>query len=244
MPPRLRGKQGEAQWTRQPLLTTKRAHFGLRWWERGCALDRGECLVGLESLADMLGARVANFVDLKTVKVKEGATTNCQPLLTTKQAHFGWGGGRAGAHSREVSVLLLLRPSPMCLVPSGPMLFLQRLRGPNKEQSQPSAPADKKASAFWLETVKVKQGAATNCQPLLTTTRAHFGLRWWERGRALEGDECLVDLESLSDVLGARVANFVILKTVKVKQGAATNCQPLLTTTRAQCRDLLEALQD
>jgi len=48
---------------------------------------------------------------------------------------------------------------------------------------------------------------------------------------------------------GARVSQWrfptrALPKTARTKQGSATYCQPLLTTTRAQCRDLLKALQD
>eukprot|EP00962_Isochrysis_galbana_P024219 scaffold7407_cov131-Isochrysis_galbana.AAC.6 len=98
--------------------------------EIGRALERGENRILLEGLADVLGARDPNFVALKTVKVKQGAPTTCQPLLTRKRAHFGIGA------------------SPMCWEPSAPISLPRRLRGPNKEQSQPSAPADNNASAM------------------------------------------------------------------------------------------------
>eukprot|EP00962_Isochrysis_galbana_P028799 scaffold9130_cov124-Isochrysis_galbana.AAC.6 len=57
-----------------------------------------------------------------------------------------------------------------------------------------------------FETARAKQGATTDCEPLLTTKRAYFGLRWWERGCALEGGEGLVELEGLADVLGTLIA--------------------------------------
>jgi len=47
---------------------------------------------------------------------------------------------------------------------------------------------------------------------LLTTKRAHFGVGWWGSERALECGECIVDLESLANVLGALVANFVVIE--------------------------------
>jgi hypothetical protein len=40
----------------------------------------------------------------------------------------------------EVSAVFILRASLMCLAPSSPSLFSERLRGPNKEQSRMSAP--------------------------------------------------------------------------------------------------------
>eukprot|EP00962_Isochrysis_galbana_P014857 scaffold4261_cov110-Isochrysis_galbana.AAC.1 len=90
-PPRLQGKQGEAQWTRQPLLTTKQAQFDLGWWKCKRALECGEHHVDLEALTDVLGAFRADAVVIKTARAKQGATTHCQPLLTTKRAHFGFG---------------------------------------------------------------------------------------------------------------------------------------------------------
>eukprot|EP00962_Isochrysis_galbana_P016120 scaffold4613_cov129-Isochrysis_galbana.AAC.15 len=77
--PRLRGRQGEAQWTRQRLQTIKRAHFGLGWWGSERALEGGECLVDLESLADVLGALVANFIFRKTVRANKEQTHTVSP---------------------------------------------------------------------------------------------------------------------------------------------------------------------
>jgi len=68
----------------------------LEWWGSKRALERGECLVVLDALADVLGALVANSVVPKTVRAKQGGTKHFQPLLTTKQALFLLqGSGRA-----------------------------------------------------------------------------------------------------------------------------------------------------
>jgi len=64
------------------------------------------------------------------------------------------------------------------------------------------------------------------CQTLVTTKQAHSELGWWGSERALERGECLVDLESLANVLGALVANSVVPKTVRAKQGASPIYQP------------------
>jgi hypothetical protein len=80
--------------------------------------------------------------------------------------------------------------------------------------------------------------------PLLTTKRAHFDLGGRRSGRALERGECRVHLESLTDVLGTLIAKIIAQKTARAKQGAIMDVSPLLTTRAAQCRDLLEVLQD
>eukprot|EP00962_Isochrysis_galbana_P003528 scaffold998_cov146-Isochrysis_galbana.AAC.3 len=82
------------------------------------------------------------------------------------------------------------------------------------------------------------------CQTLLTRKRAHSELGWWKCERALECGENSVALEALADVLGAFRADAIGLKTARAKQGAIAAVSPLLTSTRAQCRDLLEVLQD
>eukprot|EP00962_Isochrysis_galbana_P011942 scaffold3362_cov121-Isochrysis_galbana.AAC.3 len=102
-------------------------------------------------------------------------------------------------------------------------------------------PLSSKMGSAWPSRLQSRAG---NVSVLLTTKRAHFGLGWWGSERALECGECLVDFESLNDVLGAGDAHIVARKTARVKQGATAKCQPLLTTTRVQCCDLLEALQD
>jgi hypothetical protein len=66
------------QCQRPPMLTTKRAHLDLRWRGSGCALERGECLVDLEGFGNVMGAFCAEVVLIETVRVKQGATTNCQ----------------------------------------------------------------------------------------------------------------------------------------------------------------------
>eukprot|EP00962_Isochrysis_galbana_P010768 scaffold2995_cov120-Isochrysis_galbana.AAC.1 len=71
------------------LLTTKQAHCVMAG--SGRVLERGECLVGLESLTNVLGALVANFVAHKTVRAKQGSPQTVSPLLTTKQAHLAFG---------------------------------------------------------------------------------------------------------------------------------------------------------
>jgi hypothetical protein len=97
-------------------------------WGSGHALQKGESLVHLESLADVLGACGVDAVAPKPVRIKQGAIMDVRaPLLTTKQAHLAWGGRDAGAHSREVRVVLILRASAMCLAPSL-MSFSLRLR--------------------------------------------------------------------------------------------------------------------
>jgi len=64
-------------------------------------------------------------------------------------------------------------------------------------------PCSLDADAVPSKTTRVKQGATA--KSLLTSKRVHFGLRWWERGRALEGGEGLVELEGLADVLGTLI---------------------------------------
>jgi hypothetical protein len=66
--------------------------------------------------------------------------------------------------------------------------------GPKKEQSRPSAP------------------------PLPTTKQAHFAMGG--KAGALERGECRVLHEGRANVLGALIANVVVLKTARVKQGA------------------------
>eukprot|EP00962_Isochrysis_galbana_P028798 scaffold9130_cov124-Isochrysis_galbana.AAC.5 len=63
----------------QPLLTTKQAHSELGWWGSERAHERGEYLVALETLADVLGALIANTVGVKTVRAKQGAITAVGP---------------------------------------------------------------------------------------------------------------------------------------------------------------------
>eukprot|EP00962_Isochrysis_galbana_P016119 scaffold4613_cov129-Isochrysis_galbana.AAC.14 len=128
------------QWEMSALLTRKRAHFDLGWLRNQRALECGERHVALEGLANVLGTLVADFVALKTVRAEQRAATHCQPLLTTK--------------------------------------------------------------------------------------RAHFDLRRWGSERALECDERRVALEGLADVLGAFRANAVVEKTARAIQGGTTNCQP------------------
>eukprot|EP00962_Isochrysis_galbana_P016124 scaffold4613_cov129-Isochrysis_galbana.AAC.19 len=90
-----------------------------------------------------------------------------------------------------------MRGSPMCLAPSAPILFPQRLQGPNKEQLQTvSAAAYNKASAFGL-------GRGS--------------------GRAHKRGECRVLLEGLADVRCSLDADAIPIKTARAKQGAATN---------------------
>eukprot|EP00962_Isochrysis_galbana_P011941 scaffold3362_cov121-Isochrysis_galbana.AAC.2 len=185
----------------QTLVTTKQAHSELAWWGSEHAHERGEYLVDLESLADVLGARLANSVVRKTVKVKQGASTNCQPLLTTKRAHFGLTWWERGCALERGECLVHLES-------------LANMLGARVANFVP------------LKTVKVKPGATTNCQPLLTTKQSHSELGWWGSERALERGECLVDLESLANVLGALVANSVVPKTARAKQGANPIYQP------------------
>jgi hypothetical protein len=52
------------------------------------ALEIGECLVDLEGLADALGALIVNAVVGKTARVKQGASTNCQPPADSKASKF------------------------------------------------------------------------------------------------------------------------------------------------------------
>eukprot|EP00962_Isochrysis_galbana_P003819 scaffold1069_cov129-Isochrysis_galbana.AAC.7 len=61
-----------------------RAHFDLGWLRNERALECGERHVALEGLADVLGSLVVDAVPCKTARAKQGATTHCQPLLTTK----------------------------------------------------------------------------------------------------------------------------------------------------------------
>eukprot|EP00962_Isochrysis_galbana_P016125 scaffold4613_cov129-Isochrysis_galbana.AAC.20 len=132
----------------------------------------------------------------------------CQPLLTTKRAHFDlgwWGSGHALERGERFVVLEALA---------------------NERGSF-------RTDQVILKTARAKQGGIKNCQPLLTRKRAHSELGWWGSERALECGKCLVDLEGLANVLGALVANFVVLETARVKQGATTTCQPLLTRKRA-----------
>eukprot|EP00962_Isochrysis_galbana_P021603 scaffold6374_cov113-Isochrysis_galbana.AAC.2 len=74
--------------------------------------------------------------------------------------------------------------------------------------------------------MKGKQGATTNCQPLLTTKRAHSELGWCGSKRAHECGKHHVALEGLADVLGAFRADFVVPKTARAKQGAVTAVSP------------------
>eukprot|EP00962_Isochrysis_galbana_P002849 scaffold787_cov115-Isochrysis_galbana.AAC.1 len=191
----------------------------------GRVLERGECLVGLESLTNMLGALVTNFVVHKTVKKCERAlecgenrvtlealadvlgafwadavgikTASAKQGAITAQAHSElgwWGSERAHEHGEYLVALETLADVLGALV----------------------------ANTVGVKTVRAKQGAITNCQPLLTTKRAHSELGWWGSENALECGECLVDLESLADVLGAFRADVVFPKTARAKQGAIT----------------------
>jgi hypothetical protein len=75
----------------------------------GRALERGECLVDLEGLADVLGAFCTDAIPSKTARAKQGAFTGVSaPLLTTKQAHSTWGGAvsRRALESGECRVEL------------------------------------------------------------------------------------------------------------------------------------------
>eukprot|EP00962_Isochrysis_galbana_P016123 scaffold4613_cov129-Isochrysis_galbana.AAC.18 len=105
--------------------------------------------------------------------------------------------GSFGAGKRERTPE---RASPMCWAPSAPILFSRRLQGPNKEQPQ-------------------------TVSTLLTAKRAHLAAVVRGSGRALQRGESRLDLESLTDVLGALNANGVPPKSARAKQEATTNCE-------------------
>eukprot|EP00962_Isochrysis_galbana_P052904 scaffold24379_cov122-Isochrysis_galbana.AAC.4 len=80
--------------------------------------------------------------------------------------------------------------------------------------------------------------------PSPDTEASTFGSAWWGCGGALKNGQRRVDLEGLADVLGALVANSVILKTVRAKQGAITDWENECALECGEHRVALEALAD
>eukprot|EP00962_Isochrysis_galbana_P011945 scaffold3362_cov121-Isochrysis_galbana.AAC.6 len=239
----------------QTLLTTKRAHLAAVARGNGRALERGEHLVDLESLTDVLGALNPNPVPSETARAKQGGTTNCQPLLTTKQAHseLGWWGSKRALERGECLVdleslanVLGALVANISVVPKtvrrAHLAAVARGSGRAPERGEHLVDLESLTDVLGAlnpnrvpsETARAKQGGTTNCQPLLTTKRAaHLAAVARGSRRALERGEHLVDLESLTDVLGALNPNRVPSETARAKQGGTTNCQPLLTTKQA-----------
>eukprot|EP00962_Isochrysis_galbana_P024218 scaffold7407_cov131-Isochrysis_galbana.AAC.5 len=256
-PSRLQSRAGNVR----PLLTTKRAHFGLGWWGSERALEGGENCVDLEGLADVLGAFRAKVVVGKTARAKQGATTHCQPLLTRKRAHFDlrWCGSKraheCGEHHVALEGLANVLGAFRAKVVVGKTARAKQGATKNCQPHLTWGVGKASAHSSLVRTVLILRASpmclalpgpiqlelrlqgpnkeTTHCQPLLTTKRAHFGFGWWGSERAHERGKCLVDLEGFANVLSTLVANSVALKTARAKRGAAAHCQPLLTTKRA-----------
>eukprot|EP00962_Isochrysis_galbana_P028795 scaffold9130_cov124-Isochrysis_galbana.AAC.2 len=152
-PSRLQSRAGNVS----PLLTTKQAHSELGWWGSERALERGEHRVALETLADVLGALVANTVGVKTVRAKQGGKAPRQPLLTTKRAHFAVAKNlRAGARvgcGRALEIgqsVVDLESLADVLGTLRTDVVVHKTARPNKEQTQSISLADNKASSFRL----------------------------------------------------------------------------------------------
>eukprot|EP00962_Isochrysis_galbana_P012495 scaffold3542_cov113-Isochrysis_galbana.AAC.1 len=71
---------------------------------------------GLTPLSSRMGSARPSRLQSRAGNVSTPADNKAEHLLT-------WDGGEASAHSSVVSTLLLLRATPMCMAPSGPMLM-------------------------------------------------------------------------------------------------------------------------
>ena len=160
---------------------------------RGDVLERGECLIGLEGLRDVLSTLCTQVVAQETASVSRieasWATDSKRRACAGDSRMFGCG----EAYSSEVSVLLVLRASETCIAPCSPNLLPARLQT-RSESGQ-----------------RVESGGLRKCPWLLT---AGLGVG----GDVLELFQGCVGLEGLRDLLSTLCLELVPSQTAKASR--------------------------